>query len=378
MRVNHIEDRIDAQKSYMEFIEKAISKLKSVGTRNITIHQIDIRKQALEETWSKFTLNHEAIKGAMNQIRSHERHRLLQRSYFRENMFDTIHESYLDTLEKMRSLRDQISNNEIRSSLHPSRSLSTGLPTIFGYGPRLPNLELPIFTGSSSEWIQFEDIFNSMVVSNPNLSPFWKLHYLKQSLKGTAAHFIENTTLTTDNFQKAWDSLISFHENKRLLLNSALSSWQNIKRMTKESATEMESLYVTLTLIYRTFETFGRPIHTWDDILVFDSVDRLDNKLVKAWEHHLGSSTEPPTWKQFIEFLKTRLLTLKAVEKSKKPSTQSKNNLCYNCLRQHRVSVCQTTKRCYKCGKKNHSTLHQENLAKKPETSKTESLETDA
>ena len=80
--------------------------------------------------------------------------------------------------------------------------------------------------------------------------------------------------------------------------------------MNKESAEEIEQLYTNVMQIYRTLETLQRPVHHWDDFLVFISVQRLDAESVKAWENHLGSSKEPPTWHQFSEFLVTRMLSL--------------------------------------------------------------------
>lgn len=173
--------------------------------------------------------------------------------------------------------------------------------------------------------------------------------------------------------------------------------------MTRESASEMEHLYTGIMQIYRTLETLKRPVHTWDDFLVFIAVQRLDAESIKTWEHHLGSAKEPPTWAQFSEFLITRLLSLQAFEKSRngkgtqqhqdtakshfhgkgkdsnthKPGSCSicssdhytvscpqynsktvqqrlsvitKHRLCYNCLGSHKVSACKITKCCQKCG----------------------------
>lgn len=36
-----------------------------------------------------------------------------------------------------------------------------------------------------------------------------------------------------------------------------------------------------------------------------------------------------------------------------------KNKLCYNCLGHHRVTACRILKRCHKCGRKHHTTIHQ-------------------
>lgn len=86
--------------------------------------------------------------------------------------------------------------------------------------------------------------------------------------------------------------------------------------MTKESGTEMEQLYTSVMETHRTLETLNRPVHAWDDFLVFMMVQRLDAESVKAWEHHLGSSKKSPSWNQFREFLMTRMLPLQAFEKS--------------------------------------------------------------
>ncbi|XP_043474388.1 uncharacterized protein LOC122506339 [Leptopilina heterotoma] len=174
--------------------------------------------------------------------------------------------------------------------------------------------------------------------------------------------------------------------------------------MTKESSVEMEVLYTSVTQIHRSLETLGRPVDKQDDFFVFVTVQKLNCDSIKAWELHLGSSQDPPTWKKLVEFLLTRLLTLKAVEKSRKPSNSSssqparvnlasedqqnqcsicsgehyiskcpeyagktvqdrtelvkKNKLCFNCLGSHRVADCRSTRRCMKCAKKHHTTIH--------------------
>jgi len=112
--------------------------------------------------------------------------------------------------------------------------------------------------------------------------------------------------------------------------------------------------------IYRTLETLKRSVNTWDDIFVFITVQRLDPESVKAWEHHLGPSKEPPTWSQFNEFLMSRLLSLQAFEKSRTGklssliSTSAKSHFqgkvkdthsnrpssCFLCLSNHYIANC--------------------------------------
>ncbi|KMQ84755.1 gag-pol polyprotein precursor, partial [Lasius niger] len=309
----------------------------------------------------------------------------------------------------MTSLLDSDNQVTTKAPSTHSDSQTTSVPVFFHHA-RLPRIDIPKFSGSPADWLSFKDLFSSLILANPTLTSVEKLQYLKTSLTGSASHLLKNTTLTADNFQKAWDALIAFYENKRLLVNAALHSLVTLKRMTKESASEMEQLYTSIMQIYRTLETLHRPVETWDDFLVFIATQRLDSESVKTWEHHLGSSKEPPTWKQFSEFLITRLLSLQAFEKSRtgkltfqssvkshfqgkanenNPSNSNsckicsanhyvtkcpqynsktiqqrlaiiaKHHLCYNCLGSHRASACRITKRCQKCGHKHHTTIHQ-------------------
>jgi len=53
----------------------------------------------------------------------------------------------------------------------------------------------------------------------------------------------------------------------------------------------------------------------------------------------------------------------------------SKHKLCYNCLGTHRVSSCHTGKRCQKCGRKHHTTIHKANTSTAVLTKKAEKKE---
>jgi len=65
-----------------------------------------------------------------------------------------------------------------------------------------------------------------------------------------------------------------------MLVNSALTSLFSLKPMTKTSAGEMEKLFTGVMETYRTLDTLGRPVHNWDDILIFMVIQRLDSDTV--------------------------------------------------------------------------------------------------
>lgn len=347
---------------------------------------------------------------AMRELLPNDKSIAHSHSYFTKNVFASTRELYLETIERMTLLFDDEHGVSLDSS-----SVRFDTNAHFGkscyHQIRLPRINLPKFNGTPADWLPFKDLFNSLVISNPTLSSVEKLQYLKTCLVSPADHLLKNMAVTDDNFHRAWEALIAFYENKRLLVNAALHSLLSLKRMTKESAVEMERLYTSILQIYRSLENLQRPVDTWDDFLVFLAIQRLDPESVKAWEHHLGAAKEPPTWSQFTDFLVSRLRSLQAFEKSRagkslqnQPATAkacyqgksnqsdsytgrccplcsgkhhtsmspkysaktvpqkkviiSKHKLCFNCLGSHRMANCRSTKRCFKCGLRHHTTIH--------------------
>ena len=407
MSLDHVLHRADQQLILSASIAEAFENLNS---RAITREQVEMKLEAVEQTWEEFRVNHQTITLASFKLDSTDHRKVRKHSYFFEDIFTATKDCFLETAAIMSIL---LNDQQVRSSrASPERSISQP-PTVASFinAPRLPPIDLPKFDGTLDDWLSFRDSFTSLVLSNGNISPVEKLQYLETSLVDSD---LKNIALTSNNLQEAWDSLTAVYENNRLLVDSALQSLFSLRKMTRESASEMQVLYMSVTQIYRTLETLKRPVQHWDDILVFTCVQRLDSESIKAWAHHLGASKEPPTWKQLSDFLLTRLLFLRAIEMSQsRPPFQSRtrsvyshstsvgssnneakyacslctekhhlsrcpkyrrktvwqrrqvvrtNSLCFNCLGRHRVSNCSSRKRCSKCGNQHHSTLHKDSF----------------
>jgi len=425
MRKSHVEARLEQQVALSRSIANSYDELVKSGLPNITATRIQLRSASLKEEWERFSLINDAIRIAIRELSYEDQLQVQQHPYLQEDLFSSTKDSYLNSLEKITALLEHettISDNSTSAQM----ALQVSATAPFSYHSRLPRIDLPKFNGSQSEWLSFKDLFNSLVIANPTLSAVEKLQYLKTSITGSAAHLLSNTALTAENFQKAWEALIAFYENKRLLVNAALHSLFALKRMNGEYAAEMEQLYTKMTQIYRTLESLGRPVAFWDDFLIFVITRKLDSESVKAWEQQLGASKEPPKWHQFSEFMVTRFLTLQAYERARsgkaaltqhpkaakvhhhsnskgtksekvhkcgictgqhytascaqyqlKPVKRKleliqKHKLCYNCLGNHRSSLCRVTKRCQRCGRKHHTSIHQTSS----QTSKSKSEET--
>lgn len=326
MRLSHVENRIMQQLSLMDIITNAYSNLIQFESTHMSTAFIQTRISSLKDTWNEFSNCHEVILIAVSSLDADDQAQVHSYPYFCNNLFLETHERYIQATGKLNSLIEQETLKQSSSLASPTISQPLTSCTPYFNRARLPKIELPKFDGSPADWLSFKDMFNSVVSSSPSLTSVEKLQYLKTSLTGSAALLIKNTALTADNFQKSWDALIAFYENKRLLVNATMHSLFHLKRMTKESASELEQLYSNIMQLYRTLETLQRPVATWDDVFVFVAVQRLDSETTKAWEHHVGSSKEPPTWQQLSEFLVTRMLSLQAFERSKIGKPGKENN----------------------------------------------------
>lgn len=179
---------------------------------------------------------------------------------------------------------------------------------------------------------------------------------------------------------------------------------------------ELKRIYNSTVESVGALASLGCPIDQWDVILVFNMVKLLDSQSRKDWETS-PTTSEQSTFEELKQFVQSRVRALEAVESSCKPSQikpsnhqpshprkvtsltisnkESKpskyscvlckkphyiafccsfqekpvserrefvrtQNLCYNCLGNHKIHSCLSKKVCRSCQGRHHSLLHSE------------------
>ena len=85
---------------------------------------------------------------------------------------------------------------------------------------RLSKVDLPKFDGNVAEWLNFRDIFGRAVHEHKSLSKIDKFTYLKSSLLGKAVETISGLSITSANYDNAWQLLEKqFGDKQRLIPN---------------------------------------------------------------------------------------------------------------------------------------------------------------
>lgn len=72
-------------------------------------------------------------------------------------------------------------------------------------GVKLPEIKLNKFDGTYSQWLEFRDMYDSMIHNNTNIMDITKLYYLRSYLEGSAALVIKSIEFSAQNYKVAWN-----------------------------------------------------------------------------------------------------------------------------------------------------------------------------
>lgn len=261
---------------------------------------------------------------------------------------------------------------------------------------------------------KYYGVLGSIIGQDAAISEVEKLHYLKASLKGEAEALVKNLSITAENYDRAWNSLTDFYENKRIFVKAYLSAFTSLQRMKADSTAELRKIYHGIANTVGSLASINQPIHRSEDLFVHMAVELLDSRSRKEWETTISGSSDSPTFKELKTFMEQYLHVLDALQPIKSDTKVSDhnsrsakahhthkngtgqsrfdalrralckgdhfvmtcsqyqkktpderklavkaNNLCLNCLGKHRVADCTSKKSCTACGGRHHTTVHE-------------------
>ncbi|XP_062537957.1 uncharacterized protein LOC134206279 [Armigeres subalbatus] len=259
-----------------------------------------------------------------------------------------------------------------------SSSSSPVAPPTHAFGVRLPELKIPEFKGDFDKWMNFYDLFSTLIHQNQQLSTIQKFQYLKAVLKGDALRLVQSLAVTATNYGIAWDLLKKRFDNKNFLIKQHFAALLATPSLKKESSSALSDLADVFEKHIGVLDKLEETEDHWNSFLVEFLSSRLDSTSLKEWETcnmkpetrstrvHVAShaTTTSDTSKQQCVTCRKDAHTLSSCEEFLKLSQKQSFNvakkygLCLNCLRpSHLVKDCSSGS-CRTCNKRHHTLLH--------------------
>lgn len=371
---------MDRQQQLQRTIERSFDNFKKIGRNNHTAAKIRTRIQSLKEAWMEFQSGHIALRRAIPTSDP------VTLAYFKKNVYDRIEEIFISTLDYMSECLEEV---EPHVSFNESTEQRRNRPYELLSLSNLPSINLSPFDGNYEQWEPFRDRFTCLIINNPDLSNFARMHYLTSCLKGKALECINNLPVTADSFCDAWKKLMIRFENKRRLLNKHMSVLLNLAAIPRESADDLQSLCDKLNNVVASLKNLNRaPEQLWDDILVHIVAQKLDPATRKVWNLKSSDDAEPSSFDELNQFLISRTRGLENFKHSNSPhdklpakfsnvnkvnstsAVANPSSKCLLCNSKHFINSCpnflsmspsqrrdliKRVNRCFNCLSKNHS-----------------------
>ncbi|XP_075155285.1 uncharacterized protein LOC142228679 [Haematobia irritans] len=190
---------------------------------------------------------------------------------------------------------------------------------------RLPELKIPAFSGSYTDWPNFFAMFTTVIANDMDLTNIEKFQHLRSLLTGSALDTISSLEPNDANYDKAIELLKNRFDNKLLLFQMHIKEVFGLKNVEKGSASSLRQLSDKLNAHIRALETICTKEQLADGFLVNLVVSKLDHQTQAKWEEGLQND-RLPTWPFMASFLERRCRMMENLESSMKPTTSNQQS----------------------------------------------------
>ncbi|XP_058817221.1 uncharacterized protein LOC131680524 [Topomyia yanbarensis] len=230
-----------------------------------------------------------------------------------------------------------------------ARNSAIPLPTDL----KLPQMNMPIFSGNYLEWQSFFDLFDSLVHQNPGLKDSQKLYYLKTNLSGEAASLISHLKITDANYGLALEKLKSRYDKPREIANQHIKRFLTQPPLASSSAHGLRSLHDISDEVIRALKAMDREDRdTW---LLFILSEKVDADTKQLWCQKTAEMEEDDVNLQcFLKFIESRSFALESAQSVKSKASvpfKQPSKLQY---RGATAFVATNPPLCNVCSKQNH------------------------
>lgn len=192
----------------------------------------------------------------------------------------------------------------------------------------LPKIELPKFSGKSSEWKGFIALFDRMIHNNVSLDRGIKIEYLKSCVKDSAAKIINHLDPTPENYDTCYALLRKRYENKRELVGCLLDNIIYLPKLKFENSEFLKTMHDTVYESLMAIKNLGvENDQLFGHLITHILIKKLDPNTLIHYECQLEDVKQLPKIESFLSYVENRFMALQSVG--------AKNNSMNNSTAKH-------------------------------------------
>ncbi|XP_036346966.1 uncharacterized protein LOC118756302, partial [Rhagoletis pomonella] len=272
-----------------------------------------------------------------------------------------LEESYV---EAKAAILDQM---EELQRIQPSTQLSsTHVERCPTHRINLPKLQLTKFSGKQSEWLDFHNVFTTLVHNNRDLTNIERFQYLRSCLTEEASRLIQSLEVTSNNYSTALDLLITRFNNSRLIFQSHMQQICDLSQLSSSNLSSLRNFIDTVNVNLRAMQSLATTQQVGEAILLHLVSSKLDPSTRTKWEEEVAvkwtatNSTplQMPTWTDLASFLERRCQTFNMLAANKPTPELASSSKKYASKtlgsRGHSLVTTNSTTKCLLCGTSPH------------------------
>ncbi|XP_050523389.1 uncharacterized protein LOC126895495 [Daktulosphaira vitifoliae] len=291
--------------------ESTINRIKSIHEMSVRVVESPellpdflISVKDLDPLWETFLANNQAVLEALSDLDLLDEFSLNLETDTRALCIRALAtaDKYKPTLP--RQSLSNINDDGNESVISNKSGINSGMRS------RLPEIPLPSYSGSFSDWPVFRDRFKALIAQRTDLSNIERFYYLLGCLKGEALNSIRNIVVSETTYELAWSTLVDRFDRPRQLATLIVDKLISIPAQSQESLEGLKDFLVLFSDQTAVLESLQIP--NLGEFLLFALSSRcLPLSTRKGFE--AVNSEEFPAASDVIKYVKGRVSILEAV-----------------------------------------------------------------
>lgn len=198
-----------------------------------TLEVLEVKLTQINTLYQEYNANQAELEEQCGQEALHV-------EFTKRQQFDEYYELCCATISSaIRQIKEAMAKHQEQIEANKRKEQSQQQPQ---KEVKLPRIELKPFSGRYEDWMEFRDLFHTLIHTNQTLEKVQKLHYLKCNVEGEAKNLLKSLTITKANYDEAWVRLTARYDHKRFIVDNLLKSFINQPKVHSENSMDIKEL----------------------------------------------------------------------------------------------------------------------------------------